>query len=433
MTSWTGGVAERPWTLKAYEAAARLAQPLSGLVLARRAMRGKENPARIGERRGVASAARPEGTLVWVHGASVGEMLSALPLAEALGKLYPHVRLLLTSGTVTSAAVMETRAPDNAVHQHAPLDLPPFIDAFLDHWRPDLALFVESELWPNMLGALSARDIPAMLLNARMSEKSAARWRRAPRTIRWLLGRFEAVLAQTKADADRFAYLGARHARVAGNLKFDAPAPPADNEALAALKTAFGARPVLAAASTHSGEDETLALVHEALARATPGLLTVIAPRHPERGAAIAGELVSRGLKCRRRAAGEAPEADTAIYVADTLGELGLIYRASDLVFMGGSLVPHGGQNPIEPAKLGLPVLHGPHVFNFADVYASLDEAGGARQVAGAGELEAAAGALLKDAAARGEMGKRARNTIEATGGALTEILAALAPRLGKV
>lgn len=431
MPSWMEPVrADRPFLLGAYGAMTRLMTPVADLVLARRLARGKEDRTRLCERRGVATAPRPSGPLVWIHGASVGEVVSVFALVESLRALRPDVNILLTSGTVSSSRLVAGRAPAGTVHQFVPLDVPRFLDRFLDHWRPGLALFVESELWPNMIAALRRRAVSAALVNARMSERSARNWARAPAAIGALLGAFRLCLAQTQADAERLRALGAHDVEVTGNLKLDAAAPPVDETRLAGLRRAVAGRALIAAASTHPGEETMLAEAHRALKQELPGLMTVIAPRHAERGPAIAEEVRALGLDCALRSAGELPGAATDIYLGDTFGELGLIYRLAGIVFMGGSLVPHGGQNPIEPAKIGAAILHGPHIFNFADIYALLDQCGGARAVAGPAELTHELRRLLGDEAAGRDMAERAREGVAGAGGALERVVAALAPLL---
>jgi 3-deoxy-D-manno-octulosonic-acid transferase len=419
-----------PFSLAVYRALVRAAAPFAGVLLALRRRRGKEHGERLCERRGIATCERGKGPLIWVHGASVGETLSILPLIEELSGREPALFVLLTSGTVSSAELVQARAPRRMVHQFVPLDVPEFIERFLDFWRPQVALFVESELWPNTIRALKRRGLATVLVNARMSARSSRRWRRAPATVRWLLESFDLCLAQSEGDARRLTALGAPAVQVTGNLKFDVPAPPAEPRALAALREAIGARPVFVAASTHPGEDGLIAEAHRELARAVPGLLTIIAPRHPGRGPAIAEEIAGMGLAVRLRSRDGLPGADTGVYVADTFGELGLLYRVSEVVFIGGSLVPHGGQNPIESAKLGAAILHGPHIFNFAEIYALLDAEGGGREVSSRERLVEAAGTLLADKAARHCMIERARSTVRTRSGALARTLDALRPYL---
>lgn len=419
-----------PLSLALYRAMIRVGAPFAGLLLALRRSRGKEHGERLCERRGIATGERGNGPLIWVHGASVGETLSVLPLVEALSARKPPVSVLLTSGTVSSAELIRTRGPRHMVHQFVPLDVPAFLERFLDFWRPSAALFIESELWPNTILALKRRGLATVLVNARMSARSSRRWRWAPATIRWLLESFDLCLAQSDEDARRLTALGAPEVQVTGNLKFDVPAPPAKPRALAALREAVGDRPVFVAASTHPGEDALIGEAHLELARAVPGLLTIIAPRHPERGRAIAAEVAAMGIAVALRSRDGPPDPDTGVYVADTFGELGLLYRLGEVVFVGGSLVPHGGQNPIEPAKLGAAILHGPHIFNFAEIYGLLEAEGGGREVTSLASLVEAAGTLLADETLRHGMAERARATVETRSGALKRTLAALRPYL---
>jgi 3-deoxy-D-manno-octulosonic-acid transferase len=355
-------------------------------------------------------------------------MLSILPLIERIRAREATV--LVTAGTVTAAELAGRRLPPDVIHQFAPLDTPQFVARFLDHWRPDLALFVESDLWPNLIVAAADRAIPLIIVNGRVSERSFQRWRMLPRTIGALLGRFDLCLAQSADDAARYADLGAPRYVTTGNLKLDVPAPPADSSKLWQLQTAVGTRLIIAAASTHPGEEIQLVDVHRRLKQSFPRLLTIVVPRHPERGTSIAGMIRGAGLKFAQRSRGEMPNPDTDIYVADTLGELGLIYRLAPIVFIGGSLVEHGGQNPIEAAKLGAAILHGPHVWNFAEVYAALDDAGGAAMVTDAGRLAAKIGAWMKDVETRTRVAKNGLKAMDTLTGALERTVAALDPYL---
>ncbi|MEJ2121580.1 MAG: 3-deoxy-D-manno-octulosonic acid transferase, partial [Alphaproteobacteria bacterium] len=380
-----------------YAAAAWVLGPSVRVVLMLRRARGKEDAARLPERLGTAGLPRPEGPLIWLHGASVGEALSALPLIDRLLAGDATRSVLVTTGTVTSARLMAERLPDRAFHQFAPVDLPAAVERFLDHWRPDLALWLESELWPNAVRAAAKRKVPMVLVNARLSARSYRRWRAVPGFARSLLGAFELCLAQSPADADRFAALGATRAESVGNLKYASPPLPADAAALTALNTMIGARPVWLAASTHPGEETIVAEAHRKLRARHPTLLTIIAPRHPGRGAAIATELASADLKVARRSTNEPITAETEIYLADTLGELGLFYRLAPIAFVGGSLVSHGGQNLLEPAQLGCAILHGPAVFNFEAIAGAMKDAGASERVFDAGSLAAAVDTLLTD------------------------------------
>lgn len=399
--------------------------PAVRLWLQRRVTQGKENAARLGERFGKTDLTRPPGPLVWCHGASVGEAQALLPLLQHLHKIRPDVTLLLTTGTVTSAALVEQRVAETAIiHQFVPVDLPAAIDAFLDHWQPDLVLWSESDFWPGILAELRRRSIPALLANARLSEKSVSRWLVAPNTARWLLAAFDAIYAQTGGDAERLRRLGATQVAEAGNLKQAAPPLPADDAALADWRTQLAGRPLWLAASTHPGEEAQIAAAHRLLKSQLPGLLTMIVPRHPDRGAALKTELAAPDLQIALRSAGEQPGAGTDLYIADTMGELGLWYRLCPVVMMGGSLIPHGGQNPLEPARLGCAVLFGPQMFNFSEATAGLLGTGGALQVQGAQSLADAVGVLLQDPARR--------ETIAAAGQRFASAEDAVIERLGQ-
>ncbi len=418
----------RPLSLRVYRALSRLLGPFTRLLLAERARRGKEERTRLGERRGEATRARPPGRLAWLHGASVGETLSLLPLIERLTQR--GLGVLVTSGTVTSARLLEWRLPPGAIYQFVPLDVPSYARRFLDHWRPDLALIAESELWPNLIVETDLRGIPLVQVNGRMSERSFRRWQRMPALIGALLGRFDLCLAQSRADADRLARLGAPRVGVAGNLKFDVPPPPADPLRLSGLTGLVGNRPVWIAASTHPGEEEQIIAVHRMLTARFSNLLTIIAPRHPHRGEEIARIAEDARLHVALRSRGLEPDGATDIYVADTIGELGLFYRLAPVVFMGGSLVPHGGQNPIEPGKLGAAIVHGPHVHNFVDVYAALDKNEGAIAVSDHEHLARTLARLLVDGHRMRAMARAASDTVDSLGGAVDRTLQAIEPFL---
>jgi 3-deoxy-D-manno-octulosonic-acid transferase len=386
--------------LAAWRAAAALAAPLLRAHLRRRVARGKEEASRLPEREGF-GAARPAGPLVWLHAASVGETQSALPLIAAMTAARPDLHVLLTTGTVTAARLIAARAPERVIHRYAPLDVPGWVARFLEGWRPDLGVFVESELWPNLIEAAAARGVPLALVNARMSARSARVWRLSGGAGRRLVSRFGLVAAQGEADAARFAALGARPLAW-GNLKHAAPPLPADAAELAALRAALGPRPAWIAASTHPGEEAAALAAHRALAPRIPGLLTLLAPRHPERGAEVAA--LAAPLPLARRSLGERPGPETEVLLFDTIGELGLAYRLAQVAFVGGSLVPRGGQNPVEPARLGLPVLVGPRHANFAETVAALRDVGALTILPDAGALAATLRVVLTDEATRRRM-----------------------------
>lgn len=413
-----------------YRAVTTLAGPLIRLYLNKRLVRGKEDPARFSERLGRPGLPRPEGFLVWIHAASVGESLSMLPLVERLLVERPGLRMLMTTGSVTSARLMGERLPEGATHQFVPVDRLPWVRSFLDHWRPDLVLWAESEFWPNLVCETAARGLPMVLLNGRISDRSFERWQKHAGLIAQLLSGFALCLGQTGRDAERLRVLGAPRAECLGNLKFAAPPLPADAGELAVLEKALTGRPRWLAASTHAGEEGMAGRLHQGLRETHPGVLTIIAPRHPERGDAIAAELRGAGLTVAQRSKGETPTEKTGIYLTDTLGELGLFFRLADAVFMGKSLVPLGGQNPLEPARLGRPVLFGPHMGNFEEMAGRMKETGAALEVADEADLGDTLARLLSDTAERERRGGAARAFAEGEAGVMEAVLDALGPWL---
>ena len=413
--------------IRLYVAAGRLAEACAGSIVNWRARRGKEDPSRLQERYGVAGIARPAGKLIWVHAASVGETNSVIPLVEHFRSKGHQV--VLTTGTVTSASVAAQRLPHGAIHQFVPLDIRRFVERFLDHWQPWLAIFVESEIWPAMVRSLSGRQIPLALVNARMSERSYRGWRRSGPVGRAVMSNIDICLAQTAVDADRYSDLGVRTAMVVGNLKLDAPAPDVEPAILAEWRSRIGGRPVLVAASTHPGEEALIAATHCKLREACTDLLTIIVPRHPDRGEELERTFDADAIAVARRSAGGTVGPEIELYLADTVGELGLWYRLGAVVFLGGSLVSHGGQNPIEPAKLAKPILHGPHVANFRDIFRVLADSQGAIRVDDADELAEKVRVLMSDGALRARLGERARRCMEDHAGALDRTIAALSTR----
>ncbi|HEX8569626.1 MAG TPA: glycosyltransferase N-terminal domain-containing protein [Caulobacteraceae bacterium] len=372
--------------LALYRAGMGLLEPFAPAVLRRRARRGKEDPARVHERLGRPTTPRPAGPVVWLHGASVGESLSLLPLIDRLRRDRPELTLLATSGTVTSAELLARRLPEGVIHQYVPVDTPQAARRFLDWWRPDLAVFVESELWPNLLLGAKARGAKLALVSARLSKESTGGWARVPAAARRLLGAFDLLLPQDDDTAARLSALGARDdGRL--NLKLAGDPLPADPETLAAVTSAAAGRPVLLAASTHPGEEEIVVDAFTLLPDKDARL--VIVPRHPARGPEVARLGWDRGWHTERRNEGE-PFGDARVYVADTLGELGVWFRLCTAAFVGGSLLPGvGGHNPLEPARLDRPAASGPHVENWRSVYAALEREGGIRWVRDAAELAA--------------------------------------------
>jgi 3-deoxy-D-manno-octulosonic-acid transferase len=359
-----------PFSLTLYQ---RLTPYLEKGVLAyvrHRIKKGKEDPIRLTERFGQASVPRPSGSVIWFHGASVGEAVSLLPLLERIRREFPHITPLVTTGTVNAARVMTKLMPEGCIHQFIPIDIPAWINAFLDHWQPDIGVFVESEFWPNLILTSQARSIPLYLINATMSEKSYKSWRRFPSVIDHLLSCFELVLAQSKATAKHFKDLGVAPSkvRVFGNLKFAASPLKCDLKELKKLQSTLKGRHIWVAASTHSGEETLVADIHQTIKKSLPNVLTIVIPRHPLRGDDIARELTDKGLEVARRSKGEKIQVSTDIYLVDTIGELGLFYRLSDVAFIGGTFVPIGGHNPIEAVLLDCAVIWGPHTHKQTEI-----------------------------------------------------------------
>jgi 3-deoxy-D-manno-octulosonic-acid transferase len=413
-----------PLSLKLYALAARAMSPLVPALLAARARRGKEDGARLGERLGRASKPRPAGRLAWLHAVSVGESLSLLPLVDRLRAARKDLAILVTSGTRASAEVLARRLPAEVIHQYAPVDTPGAAARFLDHWRPDLAIFVESELWPNLILAAKARGARLALISASLSRRSYRSWRKVPMAARTILGAYDLVLARDADCATRLAALGARIGGLA-DLKFDGAAPPVDEATLAAIGSALDGRPVLLAASTHPGEEgPILRSFISAAAGRTPKPILIIAPRHPERGSAIEQLALSRGLHAGRRSDGAAPR-NLAVYIADTVGEMGLWYRLARLALIGGSLTRGvGGHNPLEPARLGCPFVAGVHVERWP-VYEELSRLGGTRLLSGAEIGETFRGALDR-AANHAAMARTAYEFVAARDGQSQEAAARL-------
>ena len=407
--------------------------PLIQLLLRRRIARGKEDPARIEERRGVASLARPDGPLLWLHAASIGEAQSVLVLIERLSRERSTLNILMTTGTVTSANLMGERLPKRALHQFVPVDRPAWVRRFLNYWHPDMAVWVESELWPNLLLETAARGTPMVLLNARISADSHTGWQRARGLAHRLLSSFSLVLAQDETIAARLRDLGAANVSVSGNLKTAATPLPATASELLELQDAIGPRPVWLAASTHDGEEIIVGRAHAAIAKTRPDLLTIIAPRHPQRASEIAADLKREGLAVARRSLSEPITDHVDIYLADGTGELGLFYRIAPIAFIGGSLIPHGGQNMLEPAVLKCAILHGPHIANFQTVADDLARAGASRQIDSADILAQTVETLLANPDDATAMADAAAATASAHNGVFDRVVSALTPLLDTI
>lgn len=412
--------------LKTYRGLTRTLEAAAPLVLSRRERQGKENPARRKERYGISEIERPAGTLLWLHAASVGETNAILPVIEGIRNKRPDVKFLLTTGTRTSAQLALERLGDTATHQFVPLDTPNFARRFISHWRPEAAIFTESEIWPNLIFETSSNNIPLSIINARMSKKSYQRWRKRPSLSAPLFNRFDLVVAQNALFARWFSELGARRVEVAGNLKIDAPPLPVDWKAYDELVEAASGRQGYIAASTHPDEDEILADAHRRIASVYNDFLTIIAPRHPERGTAIAEMAKAKGLRVAQRSLRQFPEPATDIYIADTIGELGTLYALAPIALIGGSLVDKGGQNPIEAIRHGVAVLSGPFTGNFQDTYDRLRTAGGVRDVANADDLSSTVIELLGDEAALAALRAKGVEAVEGMSGALQKTVDSL-------
>lgn len=343
---------------------------------------GKEDVKRFNERVGRPTKPRPDGRLIWLHGASVGESISMLPLINRLLEIYPDAHVMVTTGTTTSAEVMAKRLPERAFHQYLPIDNPVFAARFVRHWQPTIALWFESEFWPAMLSTIKRRNIPLILINGRISNKSFKRWQQFDFVIKELLDCFTACLGQSEEDAYRLRALGAKDAMCLGNLKYAGLPIPVDEEKKKEIQDEIGERPVWLASSTHSDEEVKIGRHLKDLLAKHSGLLTIIAPRHPNRGVEIQNALREKyQLNVALRSANEDISPETEVYIADTIGEMGIWYELCPIVFIGGSLIPHGGQNFMEPSRCRDAVIVGPHMHNFTDAMNRAKRADGIIQV----------------------------------------------------
>jgi 3-deoxy-D-manno-octulosonic-acid transferase len=412
--------------LSTYRWAGAAAYPLIGGYVAWRASRGKEERGRRRERYGFAGRERPNGPVVWVHAASVGETIAVVPLVGRISDF--GINVVLTTGTVTSARVAEERLGDRILHQYVPLDMKPAVSRFLTHWRPDLAIIAESEIWPMTILELGARRVPQVLVNGRLSDRSFAAWKKRAFLAEALFENLAHVVAQSDLDAERFRSLGARPVTVSGNLKIDTEPPPAAEPALVQLRHEIGVRETWAAISTHEGEETVAAEVHALLRRRHPNILTIIVPRHPERSDALEAEFAAQGLKVSRRSRGDRLPPDTDILLGDTIGEMGLYLRLTEIAFVGRSLTAQGGQNPIEPAMLETAVLSGRNVQNFRDAYQRLIDAGAAKLISDQKMLAGAVNYLLEKPSMRRGMMEAGTAVVEDMRGALSCTLKVLEP-----
>jgi 3-deoxy-D-manno-octulosonic-acid transferase len=408
-----------------YMIASRFTGPGFAFWQRRALANGKEDPDRVAERWGHPGRERPEGRLVWFHAASVGETQSILPLIERLLATVPDVQVMVTSTTRSSARMLANDLPPRAFHQVAPYDTKRVCRRFLQHWQPNVAVWVESELWPRMLYEVARRDVPMLLLNARVSARTADRWRRFAATARVLLAPFRQIHVQeeTTLNAMRSIGVDGDRVRLTGALKQDRPPLSCDPEALAHLRAVIGTRPVWCAASTHAGEEEVVLEAHARI-----GGLLVLVPRHAERAEEVAAMVQGRGLNLAQRSKGEEPDANTDVYLADTMGEMGLWFRLAPVSFIGGSLERVGGHNPYEPAQLDSAMLFGPHVYNFQEIYAALEAEGGAIPVSGAEDLAEGVQRLL--AGDHRAVARSASTVVRRSQGATEAALAAILEQL---
>jgi 3-deoxy-D-manno-octulosonic-acid transferase len=395
-------------------------------------LRGRREPgyrSRIGERFGRYTTAAVGAPLIWLHAVSVGETRAALPLVQRLSASYPAATILLTHMTATGRETGRALFGERVTQAWLPYDLPFAVDGFLSHFRPAVGFLLETELWPNLIAKAHHAGIPLFLINARLSEPSARAYARFPALARPMLGRLAGIAAQSAADAGRLASLGAAEPVVTGNLKFDMRVPDAALSLASEFKHRFGSRPVWVAASTREGEE---ALIVDALARFSmpKNSLLIIVPRHPQRFEAVADLLRARGIPFARRTENRPVTADLRVVLGDSMGEMLAYYAASDLAFVGGSLLPLGGQNLIEPLAVGTPVVIGPHTFNFSDAAQGAVSAGAARRVGNADELLAEVARLLSNPIELAAMGERARNFHAAHRGAADRLWRWLEPRL---
>jgi len=413
-----------------YRVLSSLLHPFIPLLLRKRLRGGKELPERMSERVGVSTVARPNTPIVWIHAASMGEVNSVLPLIERITQHFPALTVLLTTVTVTSSQHVASRLPERVMHQFVPVDTPQAMTRFFQFWKPSLLCLVDSEFWPNMLMLCRKYDCHAVVLNARISQRSARRWAKLPATIRTMLGCFSLVLAKSAEDAARLKELGALHVRECGNLKFSAPALPALPADVEAIVQAMGARPVWLTASTHPEEEIKMLDAHLHIREKFPDALLVIVPRHAVRGVQIVEQLraIAPSLTIGLRSAGDVLSTHMDVYVADTMGELGLWYRAIPVVCMGGSFVPHGGQNPFEPALLGAAVLCGAHMHNFKEFCAPLHDAQALWTVQDTQALAAAIQTLFHEPERVVAMGARAQQVVQSRQHALNDVWSEMQP-----
>lgn len=408
---------------KLYEILTIIVSPFVRCFLFWRLLKNKEDKLRYKERLGITGTGRPDGKLTWIHAASVGESLSVLPIIEMLLKERPDTHILITTGTVTSAKLLASKLPKNAIHQYVPVDVSCYIARFLKHWRPDLAILVESELWPNLINK-TAKYCKLIMVNGRISNRSFKKWQKYPDLVKLLLSNFTICMAQSQQDADHLNRLGAPNVKYLGNIKYDAPELEYNQEKLKALQAAIGQRKVFLAASTHSDEEVNIAKCHINLKQNFSDLLTIIIPRHPSRANEINQSIQNLKLATAVRSNSIEITDSTDIYIADTMGELGLFYRLTDIVFVGGSLVKHGGQNFLEPARLGAAVIVGPHTFNFTEIRTEFEKHEAIITVNNYDELGQAVDKLFNDTTFKTALVEKSKQLVKQKNGVIKKVVA---------
>jgi 3-deoxy-D-manno-octulosonic-acid transferase len=368
---------------------------------------------------------------IWIHAVSVGEVQAAIPLIRAVRGRFPDHNMLISTVTPTGAAHVKTMLKDTVTHCYIPFEMPIAVDRFFDSVNPELALIMETEIWPNLYQGCGVRDIPLVLVSARISPRTVDSYRRLLPLFRETLSHGIIIAAQSKADAERFRSLGASPARtwVTGNIKFDIELPAElKQDGMYFRQQTFGDRQVWIAASTHDQEEQQVLAAHRRLLEKYPELLLVLVPRHPERFMAVREMVRKAQLECVARTEHRACDTTTQVFLGDTMGELPLLYAASDIAFVGGSLVPIGGHNLLEPAALGLPVISGPHIFNAQDISDMFLELGACHIVNDQGELAAAVDDLLADPVTAAKRGGKGQDIVERNRGALRQLLSLLDP-----
>lgn len=420
-----------------YKTLSMLAWPVLKALPYRRAYKGKEKKERIAERFGIAKNKRPAGQIIWFHATSNGETLSAFPLIEELRKRNEDITVLITTMTVTAADLVQKRMghDENIIHQFIPYDHPSWIKKFHEFWQPNMVIWIESELWPNHLSEIKKRNIPAILANARLSEKSVKRWFWVNGFFQSMMSCFDTILAQTERDLQNLNILGLDHVQSVGNLKDIALPLPFDIVAADDIRGVIKAKPCVLYASTHDPEEDIARDIHTELKKEFPDLLSIIIPRHPKRGEDIANQFNDGTLNIARRSLKMSPRMDTDIYIADTLGEMGLFFHLCDIVFVGNSLgtKPGGGHNLMEPAWFDCAIVSGDDLHNFSTLAYEMPNKNACRIVKNTHELQNIFKELIKNSNLKNELSKNAYNYAQTKhDGGIESIMSAIEPTCKK-